>query len=160
MDEGLGVRRLGQGTGIRRGDLDEIAEHVVVAHLQRFDAGGVGVSALQTGDDLAATVAEAAVLIEILIEALADEAAVALVHGKLVGERRAERLLHRGRHAAQPDDDAVELLRQPESIGGAGEMRGEVLRGADGVAHGAEIAGAAAPQRKTRQRAGEIGRAF
>ena len=98
MDEGLGVRRLGQGAGIRGGDLDEIAEHIVVAHLQRFDAGGVGVGALQAGDDLAAAVAEAAVLIEIPVEAIADEAAVALVHGKLVGERRAERLLHRRRH--------------------------------------------------------------
>ncbi len=131
-----------------------------MAHLQRFDAGGVGVCGLQTGDDLAAAVAKAAVLIEIGIEASADEAAVALVHGKLVGERRAERLLHRGRHPAQPDDDAVELLRQPEGVGGAGEMGGKVLRGADGIAHGAEIAGAASPQRKPRQRAGEIGRAF
>ena len=39
VHEGLGMRRLGQDAGIGRGDLDEIAEHVVVADFQRFDAG-------------------------------------------------------------------------------------------------------------------------
>src|SRR3990170_8734586 len=47
MDEDLRVRWLAQDRAVERGDLDEIAEHVVVAHLQRFDAGCLGVSRLQ-----------------------------------------------------------------------------------------------------------------
>jgi hypothetical protein len=34
VDEGLDIRRLGQDSAVERGDLDEIAEHIVVAHLQ------------------------------------------------------------------------------------------------------------------------------
>ena len=65
VDEQLDMRRLAQDGAMQRGDLDEIAEHVVVADLQRFDAGRLGVSRLQAGDDLAAAVAQAPVLIEI-----------------------------------------------------------------------------------------------
>ncbi len=77
MDEGLDMRGLAQGGAIGRRDLDEVAEHIVVAHLQRLDGGGVGVSRLQAGDDLAASVAQAPVLVEILAEAVGDEASVA-----------------------------------------------------------------------------------
>ena len=65
VDEQLDMRRLAQDGAMQRGDLDEIAEHVVVAHLQRFDAGRLGVSRLQAGDDLAAAVAQAPLLVEI-----------------------------------------------------------------------------------------------
>ena len=87
VHEHLDMRRLGERAGIGGSDLDEIAEHVVVAHLQRFDAGRLGVTRLQPGDHLAAAVPELAMLIEIAIEAIADEAAVALVQRQLVGER-------------------------------------------------------------------------
>ena len=91
----LDMRRLGERAGVGGGDLDEIAEHVVVAHLQRFDAGRVGVTRLQPGDHLAAAVAELAMLVEIAIEAIADEAAVALVERQLVGERGGKIVLDR-----------------------------------------------------------------
>ena len=45
VDEELGMRRLGQRRTMQSRHLDEIAEHVVVAHFQRFDAGPVGVCA-------------------------------------------------------------------------------------------------------------------
>ena len=45
---------------VLRGDLDEIAEHVVVPDLQRLDAGLVGVARLQRGDHLARFVAQRA----------------------------------------------------------------------------------------------------
>ena len=57
MDEQLDMRRLGQDRAVQRRDFDEIAEHVVVADLERLDAGRLGVSRLQPGDHLAAAVA-------------------------------------------------------------------------------------------------------
>ncbi len=93
VDEGLGMRRLGQGRSIGRGDLDEIAEHVVVADLERLDGGRLGIGRLQAGDDLAAAVAQFPLLVEICARAVADETAVACIHGQALGQRSGKRLL-------------------------------------------------------------------
>ena len=47
VHEGFGERRLGQGGCVGGGDLDEIAEHVVVPHLERSDAGRFRIARLQ-----------------------------------------------------------------------------------------------------------------
>ena len=47
-----------------RGDVDKIAEHVVVPDFQRADAGRFGVADLQRGDDAARFVAQRARLVE------------------------------------------------------------------------------------------------
>ena len=155
----LDMRRLGESAGIGGGDLDEIAEHVVVAHLQRFDAGRVGVARLQPGDHLAAAVSELAMLIEIAVKTIADEAAVALVQRQLVGERRVKDLLDVLGHRFEPRCDSIELLRQAEA-GGTGEMRGKRSGRGDGIAHRAEIARTATGKRKPRQRPRQVRRAF
>ncbi len=86
VNEQLVVRRLAQACGMVGADLDEIAEHIVVPDLQGLDAGRVGITSLQARDELAAAVAKISLLVEIGAEFLADEAAVALVDGKLVGK--------------------------------------------------------------------------
>ena len=77
MDEGRVERRGHQLVAVLRGDLDEIAEHVVVPDLQRADAGRFGVAHLQRGDDAARFVAQRARLVERWLVAVAHEAAVA-----------------------------------------------------------------------------------
>ena len=53
----MNARPLGERRRLPRGDLDEIAEHVVVADLQRTDAGLARIAGLQPGNDPAALVA-------------------------------------------------------------------------------------------------------
>ena len=145
VDEQLDMRRLAQDGAMQRGDLDEIAEHVVVAHLQRFDAGRLGVSRLQAGDDLAAAVAQAPVLIEIAIGAVPDEAAVARIDGKRLGERRRKRLLDRGGCGFEPSPRCRQALA-------AGRAR---PRHAPGLRQGHAPRGL--PRRPRRDRAGPRG---
>ena len=159
MHEHLDMRRLGERAGIGCGDLDEIAEHVVVAHLQRFDAGRLGVARLQPGDHLAAAVAELAMLVEIAIEAVADEAAVALVERQLVGERRARSCSTSSGTEPEPAATASSSCGRPRPAARR-KMRGERAGPSDGVAHRAEIARTAAVEREPRQRPRQVGRAL
>ena len=87
VDEGCAVRGGGELVAVLRGDLDEIAEHVVVANFQTANAGRLGVARLQGGDHAARFVAQAARLVERRVVAFAHEAAVALEGGQFVGER-------------------------------------------------------------------------
>ena len=99
-------------------------------------------------------------LVEIAIEAVADEAAVTLVERQLVGERRSQGSARwpRGTELSLVAD-GIELLRQAEA-GGAGEMRGERPGGGDGIAHRAEIARTATAKREPRQRPRQVRRAL
>ena len=143
---------------MQRRDLDEIAEHVVVADLERFDPGRLGVGRLQAGDDLAAAVAQAPMLIEIGVGAVTDEAAVARVDGKGVVQRARQRLLDLRRSGGQAFGNAHELARQAERLAGAQQLRRQIVSGDDRIADRAEIARAAAPERQPGERAGEVGR--
>ena len=98
-------------------------------------------------------------LVEIAIEGVADEAAVALVERQLVGERCVKGLLDGLRHRVEPRCDSIELLRQAEA-GGTGEMRGKRPGGGDGIAHRTEIARTAAGKRQPRQRPRQVRRAL
>jgi hypothetical protein len=69
------------------GDIDEIAEHVVVPDLQRADAGGLGVAHLKRGDDAAGFVAQRTRLVERRLVAGAHEAAVAAERRQLFRKR-------------------------------------------------------------------------
>ena len=70
------------------GDLDEIAQHIVVPDFQRLDLGVLGVARLQRGNDAARFVAQRPRLVERLVIMRGDEAAVAAQQRQLVGERR------------------------------------------------------------------------
>jgi hypothetical protein len=56
------------------------------------------------------------VTVEIAVEAVAHEAAIALVVRQLVGECRSKRVLDPARHTRQPHRHRSKLLRQPERI--------------------------------------------
>ncbi len=73
-----------------RGDLDEIAEHVVVPDLQSLDASIVRIARLHRGDDEPRGVAQIAGLVERGLIAFAHEAAVALDQRQLFGQRASE----------------------------------------------------------------------
>ena len=95
MDEGFRVRRLQQRIAVAGGDIDEIAEHIVELDLQRIDACLVAIAGLKLRDDLAAVAAQRAGLIQRLVPAIGDEAAIAGKGrqafgegiGKVAGER-------------------------------------------------------------------------
>ena len=71
----LVVGRHGVKVGLR--DLDVVAEDAVEADLQRADAGARALAVLHLGDDLPARAADRLQLVELGIDAVAREAAVA-----------------------------------------------------------------------------------
>ena len=71
-------------------DVDEIAEHVVVADLQALDGGVIGVARLHRGDHETGGVAQIARLVEGGVIALADKTAVAFDQRQLLGQRRSD----------------------------------------------------------------------
>ena len=87
MDEDRIQRRRHQSVAVLCGHLDEIAEHIVMADLQAFDAAVVGVARLHRGDDQPRRVAQAARLVERRFITLAHETAVALDQRQLLGKR-------------------------------------------------------------------------
>ena len=127
------------------GDLDEIAEHVVVANFKRADAGLFGIARLQRGDHAAGFVAQAARLVEARVVAFAHEAAVALEGGQFGSERGGQ---FGGQHAVRAaaglqrvGDFRRDILQRRQS---AGEIGGRQ----HAVADGGEIARAAAADRQ------------
>ena len=87
MNEGCVERRGEQFLAMLRSDVDEIAEHVVVADLERAYAGLLGIARLQLGYHAAGVVAQRARLVERAVIACAHKAAVALEVRELVRER-------------------------------------------------------------------------
>ena len=77
VDEGRVQRRRHEPVAMLGGDLDEIAEHVVVPDLQALDAGILGVARLHRSYDETRGIAQIAGLVEGCLIALADKAAVA-----------------------------------------------------------------------------------
>ena len=90
VDEGRIQRRGHQPVAVLRRDLDEIAEHIVVADLETLDAGVFGVARLHRGDDEARGVAQIAGLVERALIAFANKTAVALDQRQLLGQRALE----------------------------------------------------------------------
>ena len=106
VDEALAQRRRQHPLGVARGDFDEIAEHVVVADLQRVDAGLGGVVGLHAGNHAAALVAQLARLVERGVMPGGDKAAVA-------GQDR--RLRHQG--GVEQGDDLVVTFHPGGGVG-------------------------------------------
>ncbi len=101
MDEGRVQRRRHQLVAVLRGDLDEIAEHIVVPDLERLDAGVVGVARLHRRNHEARGVAQAAGLVQRGLIAFANKTAVALDQRQLLGERAFEFASKIARRTAQ-----------------------------------------------------------
>ena len=72
------------------GHFQVIAEHLVVADLERGDAGALALALLQRGDVLLATIAEPAKLIQLGVEPRPDDLAVGQERRRALGEPLAE----------------------------------------------------------------------
>ena len=156
VDEGRVERRRHQLVAVLRRHLDEIAEHVVVADLQRLHGRGVGIARLQRRDHAAGFVAQRARLVERGVVARAHEAAVAL-EVREARRRAPPRARRRSRHRAGAAPRP--LARAPPAMAALlVELGRELGGGDDAVADGGEVARAAAADHQPRQRAGEIGR--
>ena len=154
MNEGRVERRRHHSLAVLRGDLDEIAEHVVVADLERAHGGQIGVARLQRRNHAAGFIAQRPRLIEGSAVARAHEAAIALEVGKLIGQRRVKLTRKRRIEPAQRlrrlrelGGEVAALLQAGGKLGGSG----------DAVADGGKVAGAAARDNEPRQGTGEIG---
>ena len=75
---------------IRPRDLDVVAEHAVEANFQRADAGARALGILHLGDPLLSRPADAAKIVELRIDAVADDAAIAGIDRRLVEKRAIE----------------------------------------------------------------------
>ena len=92
-------------------DLDVVAEHAVEAHLQRLDAGARALGGLELGDHLLAGAADAAQLVELGVDAVANHVAVAGQRRRLVDDRGLDGVAHVG--------EVVELRRPGSRTSGA-----------------------------------------
>ncbi len=151
---------------IRLGDLDVVAEHAVVADFQRRDAGPRAFPLFHLGDDLFARAADAAQIVELGIDPVPREPAVARqrpwfvdergldaiadVHQVVeLGKQRAhERRLPLGEHGAD-SRNARQRLPEPDQVAGPGgtercpcDQALQVLHRLDGLAKLAAVRGA------------------
>ena len=157
MDEGVLPGLLQQILAHILRHFHEIADHVVVLDAQGAAAGLRRVAALQRRDEAAGILLQLAQLVEVGIEACADEAAIALQERQLVGKGRREPVGHIRAQALQ----ALRGLAQfPRQIGRDGEFEPELARGEQAVAHAGEIPRAAASEAEAGEGARQIGRAL
>ena len=152
------MRWRGQRLGVELCHLDEEAEDVVVAHLQRLHAGQLDILRLECRHHLAAVVTQLQRVVELLAVAGPDEAPVTLQMRKLV-DKGARKLI--GKHAlygSETGDDAFQLLRQADHARCRLQQGRTRARHDQPVAHSAEIARSAACERKPRDGPCYVGR--
>ena len=161
VDIGAGKGRLRQLLAMTGRHLDVIAEHIVVADLERGDAGFLRIFRLKTGDELARVVAQAARLVELRARTPGDEAAVAGDERQFAGQHHRETLLQGQGGLVHGGAFMRNFVRQGQKRGGRGvERAAKLMGGGKPVPHGGEIARAAAAEREARQGAGDIGGGF
>ena len=78
---------VGNGVQVRFRDLDVVAEHAVEPDLERADPGARALALLHLGNDLPAGAADRLQLVELGIDAVAGEAAIARERARLVDQR-------------------------------------------------------------------------
>ncbi len=88
------VRRDARGVGV--GDLDVIAEHLVVADLQTGDAGPQDLVGLEASDPVLAAGGDLVQFVEVGVVSPADDAALARAHRRIVDQGRLERFAQIG----------------------------------------------------------------
>ncbi len=143
---------------MRGRDLDEIADHVVVADLEGGDPGLLGVLALQIGDQASRLVAQFQGRVQFGRVALGDEAAVARIERRLGHQRRGEPV---GEFAVFAQIvERFENARRRRHVARLGAELGAHLRQfAQPLADADEIARAPAPHGEALQGALQIGKA-
>ena len=147
----LAYEALGDARQVRSGDLQVVAEDLVVPDLERGDAGLLALCGLQPGDEVASPVAGAPELVHLLAEALPDHAAVCQRGGRVLGDGlRNERLdivqrVHVGQQsgqdlAAQSLPAASQRGKLPERLAQRQHLPGRGAPGADLGAQPVQIA--------------------
>jgi hypothetical protein len=76
----------GRALGVGFGDFDVVAEDLVVADLERGDAGALALRGFQTRDDAARVEGQRAHLVDLQVEAGADGVAVARIDRRLIAD--------------------------------------------------------------------------
>ena len=160
VDEGGIERRLEQRVGLAGRGLDEIAEHAVVANLQRH-AAFLHQAGLQRRDHPAAVIAQGAGLVELGPHAGGHEAAVAS-QGRQVGPQADLQLGQQARQAVL--QRRGQGLQRGFQLGGRRRQRvarpadhaGQLLAGLQAVLEAAQVARTAPAQGQARKRSGHV----
>ncbi len=145
-----------QPVGVPRRDLDMIAEHRIVADLERADAGRIAVARLERCDRAAAVGGGVAERVERGVIAFGDIAALRRIDRRRFDQRRAQAIGERGM-AAELRQQLGEQRRAVALRFELGLQRG---RGGEAVAQQGEVARASPAGGKPGQRAREIGHGF
>ncbi len=151
---------------IRFRDLDVVAEHAVVADFERRDAGACTFGLFHRGDGFAAAAADGADLVELGVDAVANQAAVSRDSRRFVDERRCNAIADiselvdfrrktAGERRLEIRDDAAHAWQQAQRLGERRQIaragnahrhaRGETLEivdAAQGIAQLAAFGGA------------------
>ena len=145
----------GRRVQVRLRDLDVVAEDAIETHLQRADAGPLALALLHLRDHLTAGAADRLQLVELGIDAVAREAAVAGEGAGLVDERPLDAIANVGKiielreqaaeqrrvHAlsrADPVGSAVEQQAQTRDRGNRQPQRDEIARAGGAQRHAAD----------------------
>src|SRR5258707_3711092 len=97
VDQGLLALVIsGREMQVGLGNFDVVAENMVEADFKRSDVGALALALFHGGDNLLAVLAEVAQLVELGVEAAADDAGIGGESGRLVGEGGFKDLAHIG----------------------------------------------------------------
>ena len=129
-----------QGSGSSGWNLDEVAQNVVVLHLERLDAGHLAIAGLQPGNHMARFIAQRAVLVEIGGVALLHEATVASENGQIDIEGVVELSGEIKIAPAQRLANGIEVLRQPADGHTGAQPVGKMASDHQGIADSGQIA--------------------
>ncbi len=145
---------------MHRRHLDVIADHVVVADLQRRHGGRRAVFRLQPGHRLAAVVTQGALLVELGAIARADETAIAGEERRLVGQCRRQCVDQHAMIGARRHDLGQRGGRRRQRFALGAQRLGQGLGRDETIAQSQKIARAATTDGEPLQSAFDIGRAF
>ena len=149
--DGLFAVIVGRDRGeVRSRHLDVVAEHAVVADLERGDARSRALGLLHFGDALAASTADAAQVVQFRIHAIADCAAIAGLRRRVVRDGRGDLLADLG-HVVHLADEAPDERRLH-----LGQRHAEAWDGDQRQPQRHQVARAGGPERRSRDEAFDV----
>ena len=121
-------------------DLDVVAMHPVVAHLQGADAGAIPFPGFHVQEELAGVLADVAQVIQRLVKAFADHSAVTDHHRRVVDNGALQQIGQIGILADQAGE--------PDHVMGADRLQGllDIRQGGKGIPQAGQVPGAGGTQ--------------
>ena len=150
---GKAAVRSHQPIGMARANLDEIAQHAIVADLEARDSRLLAIARLHRGNRPARIARGGAQLVERGVIAIGDEAAAGAFRGR-GGHQRARQPVG---HRAVAGQAGEHLIEQCRTVGRAGKPVMQPCRFGEPVAQLAEITRTSAPRHHPSERPPEIG---